>query len=69
MCLLVTPTIKEPFPGWVDSLNGPVGVLVGAGKGVIRTMICNENYHAEIVPVDCAVKAMLVAAYRTAKTK
>ena len=22
---IVTPTCKEPFPGWIDNLNGPTG--------------------------------------------
>ena len=26
---VVTPTLNEPIPGWVDSLNGPPGVIVG----------------------------------------
>lgn len=25
---IVTPAHKEPIPGWVDSLNGPIGVMV-----------------------------------------
>lgn len=35
--------MDEPVPGWVDSLNGPIGILVGAGKGVIRSMLCNPK--------------------------
>ncbi|GBP52562.1 Putative fatty acyl-CoA reductase CG5065 [Eumeta japonica] len=33
---IVTPAYQEPIPGWVDNLNGPIGLMVGAGKGVIR---------------------------------
>ena len=52
------------MPGWVDNLNGPTGLLVGAGKGVIRSMHCNGDYHAEVIPVDFAINAVLAIAYR-----
>lgn len=25
---IVTPAFQEPIPGWVDSLNGPIGIMV-----------------------------------------
>ena len=54
----------EPLPGWVDNLNGPVGLIVGAGKGVIRSMHCNANYHAEVIPVDLAINALIAIAFK-----
>lgn len=30
---IVTPAYQEPLPGWVDNLNGPVGIMVAAAKG------------------------------------
>ncbi|CAD1476640.1 unnamed protein product [Heterotrigona itama] len=63
---IVTPALAEPLPGWVDNLNGPVGLMVGAGKGVIRSMLCNGRYHAEVIPVDLAINALIAIAYRTA---
>jgi len=51
------------MPGWVDSLNGPVGIVVGAGKGVIRSLICNKEHCAEVVPVDLAANALLIAVW------
>ncbi|OAD60327.1 hypothetical protein WN48_05374, partial [Eufriesea mexicana] len=62
---IVTPAFAEPLPGWVDNLNGPVGLMVGAGKGVIRSMHCIGNYHAEVIPVDLAINALIAIAYRT----
>ncbi|XP_013191884.2 putative fatty acyl-CoA reductase CG5065 [Amyelois transitella] len=66
---IVTAALKEPMPGWVDNLNGPTGLLVGAGKGVIRTMHCNENYVADVVPVDIVVNACILLAFCTALEK
>lgn len=66
---LVTAAWKEPIPGWIENLNGPTGLIVGAGKGVIRTMHCNENYVADIMPVDLAINAVVVAAWHVGSTK
>ncbi|XP_006570570.1 uncharacterized protein LOC412986 isoform X1 [Apis mellifera] len=63
---IVTPALTEPLPGWVDNLNGPVGIMVGAGKGVIRSMLCNGNYHAEVIPVDFAINSLIAIAHKTA---
>lgn len=57
------PVWKEPIPGWTDNINGPTGLLIGAGKGVIRTMYCNENGYADYLPVDIAVNAILVSSW------
>lgn len=65
MACTVTPAWAEPLPGWVDNLNGPVGLMVGAGKGVIRSMHCNASYHAEVIPVDLAINALIAIAHRT----
>nr|XP_018910108.1 PREDICTED: putative fatty acyl-CoA reductase CG5065 [Bemisia tabaci] len=66
---IVLPALHEPIPGWVDSLNGPVGVVVAAGKGVIRSMLCGENNYAEVVPVDIAINALIAIAWRRGVTK
>jgi alcohol-forming fatty acyl-CoA reductase len=36
---IVSAAWKEPFPGWVEGVNGPTGLMIGAGRGVIRTMV------------------------------
>ena len=60
----VIPAWKEPLPGWVDSLNGPVGLLVGAGKGVIRSVHCKGEYIAQMIPVDVAINGLIAIAWR-----
>ncbi|KAJ8938151.1 hypothetical protein NQ318_007011, partial [Aromia moschata] len=68
---IVVPAIEEPVPGWVDSLNGPIGLLVGGGKGVIRSMYCKGENQGQFIPVDFAINASIVIAYLvgSAKTK
>lgn len=58
---IVIPVWREPIPGWTDNINGPAGLLIGAGKGVIRTMYCNSDGYADFLPVDIGVNAMLVS--------
>jgi fatty acyl-CoA reductase len=50
----------------VDSLNGPIGLLVGGGKGVIRTMLCKGEYQAEMISVDIAINGLIAIAWKTA---
>ncbi|XP_008183261.1 putative fatty acyl-CoA reductase CG5065 [Acyrthosiphon pisum] len=66
---IVTPALKEPLPGWVDNLNGPTGILAAGGKGVLRSILCNSEYTAEAVPVDFAINAVIVIAWKTAISK
>ncbi|XP_055536616.1 putative fatty acyl-CoA reductase CG5065 [Wyeomyia smithii] len=60
---IVAPTWKEPLPGWTDNINGPVGMLIGAGKGVIRSMYCNSDGYGDHMPVDFAVSAICVSTW------
>ncbi|KAI8127244.1 putative fatty acyl-CoA reductase [Lucilia cuprina] len=61
--IVVTPAFQEPLPGWVDNLNGPTGVMIGAGKGVIRSMLCNGELKSEVIPVDIAINGLIVIPY------
>ncbi|XP_014467647.1 PREDICTED: putative fatty acyl-CoA reductase CG5065 [Dinoponera quadriceps] len=63
---IVTPAVNEPVPGWVDNLNGPTGILVAAGKGVLRSMLCNTQYHAELIPVDIAINSIIAISHKVA---
>ncbi|KAK2580054.1 hypothetical protein KPH14_012338, partial [Odynerus spinipes] len=61
---IVTASWKEPLPGWVENMNGPTGLMVGAGKGVIRSMLCNADYLTDIMPCDLAINAIIALAWR-----
>jgi alcohol-forming fatty acyl-CoA reductase len=65
----VIPAFEEPLPGWVDSLNGPIGVMVGGGKGVIRSMLCDGTLNAEVIPVDIAINGLIAIAWKVATMK
>ncbi|XP_047038744.1 putative fatty acyl-CoA reductase CG5065 [Helicoverpa zea] len=66
---IVTAVWKEPIPGWVDNLNGPTGLVIGSGKGVIRTMHCEPSYKADAISVDVVANACILIGYVTALDK
>ncbi|KAF2891310.1 hypothetical protein ILUMI_14863, partial [Ignelater luminosus] len=57
---IVVPIWKEPLPGWSDNINGPTGLLIAAGKGVLRTMFCDSQGYADFLPVDVAVNILML---------
>lgn len=50
----------------MDNFNGPVALLVGAAKGVVHITLADKNIVADYIPVDLAIKAIIVAAWRKA---
>lgn len=46
-----------------DNINGPTGLLIGAGKGVIRSMYCNSSGYGDYLPVDFAVNGILICSW------
>ncbi|TSQ92664.1 Fatty acyl-CoA reductase 1 [Bagarius yarrelli] len=66
--VIVRPSIvgaswKEPFPGWIDNFNGPSGIFIAAGKGILRTMRASNSAVADLVPVDVVINTTLAAAW------
>ena len=66
---VVVHTAQEPMPGWIDNFNGPIGLMVGSGKGIIRTIYCDGNTITDCVPVDMTVKAMIISSWKQATFK
>ncbi|XP_042669921.1 fatty acyl-CoA reductase 1 isoform X2 [Centrocercus urophasianus] len=60
---IVGASWKEPFPGWIDNFNGPSGLFIAAGKGILRTMRASNGAVADLVPVDVVVNMTLAAAW------
>lgn len=66
---IIGATWREPFPGWVESFNGPTAIFPAGGTGVLRTMLGNREAVADIIPVDVSVNLMVAVAWYTAKKK
>ncbi|PSN39593.1 Fatty acyl-CoA reductase 1 [Blattella germanica] len=64
---IVISTLKEPFPGWLDNFNGPVSLLVGGGKGVVRAIYADPQAIVDFMPVDVAIKVTILAAWHRSK--
>ncbi|XP_035773855.1 putative fatty acyl-CoA reductase CG5065 isoform X2 [Anopheles albimanus] len=56
---IVTAAMREPLPGWGEGTNGPTGLLIGAGRGVIRSMHCKPSYLADLMPVDLTMNGII----------
>ncbi|XP_077263280.1 fatty acyl-CoA reductase 1-like isoform X1 [Temnothorax americanus] len=72
-CAIVRPpivgsSIKEPMPGWIDNVYGPIGLSVGGGKGVIRVAYCNKHVTENAVPVDFITNAIIVVSWNLGLT-
>ncbi|KYQ54969.1 Fatty acyl-CoA reductase 1 [Trachymyrmex zeteki] len=68
-CVLIRPSIVvstsfEPIVGWIDNFNGPVGMLVGGGKGILRVLWCDPNIVSDFMPVDATIKALIIATWK-----
>lgn len=64
---IVTPSVRDPEPGWVDNVNGPMGLGVLASLGILRNIDWNYYGVGDFIPVDFVVNTMLTVAERTAR--
>ncbi|XP_075409432.1 fatty acyl-CoA reductase 2-like [Tenrec ecaudatus] len=63
---IVGATWQEPFPGWIDNLNGLTWVMIKTGKGLLRFLKGDPIGVADIIPVDIVVNLTLAAGWHTA---
>lgn len=66
---IICPSIKEPYLGWVDSMNGPMAVLVGASSGLLRTVHGSGDSVPDLIPCDFVVNTTIVAAASVASNE
>ena len=52
------------MPGWVDNFNGPVGMMVGGGTGVLRISFLNADLQGDMIPCDVAIKAIIISGWK-----
>uniref|UniRef100_D4A9Z0 Fatty acyl-CoA reductase n=3 Tax=Rattus norvegicus TaxID=10116 RepID=D4A9Z0_RAT len=63
---IVGATWQEPFPGWVDNLNGPSGLIIATGKGFLRSIKATPMAVADLIPVDTVVNLTIAVGWYTA---
>lgn len=54
---------REPEPGWVDNMFAFSGLLVGMGKGFLRSLYIKRGIKLDFIPVDIPINLMLTAAW------
>ncbi|CAF4893804.1 unnamed protein product [Pieris macdunnoughi] len=59
---IVTASLSEPIPGWIDNWNGPTGLIGSIGKGILRVIRGNGRNLMDLIPVDYVVNLTIVAA-------
>ncbi|EDW28044.1 GL27190 [Drosophila persimilis] len=59
---------KEPISGWIDNLYGPIAILFGVARGVLRIATIDVKAQASLVPVDYCANLALACAWKTAQT-
>lgn len=64
---IVVAAWREPMPGWIDNLNGPTGMVLAIGKGLLRTMHVRRDVKADLIPVDIVVNTMIASSFYAAK--
>ncbi|XP_073965485.1 putative fatty acyl-CoA reductase CG5065 isoform X1 [Choristoneura fumiferana] len=65
---IVISALRHPFPGWIENLNGPTGVVVAIGKGLLHVFRC-AGTKADFLPVDIAADTLIAVAWETAVDK
>ncbi|XP_068621769.1 putative fatty acyl-CoA reductase CG5065 [Battus philenor] len=66
---IVVSSLQHPFPGWIENLNGPSGIIAAAGKGVLHVFTVKESARADMLPVDIAIDTLIAATWETAIEK
>ncbi|XP_066993656.2 fatty acyl-CoA reductase wat isoform X2 [Anabrus simplex] len=63
---MVITTNNEPYPGWANTINGPIGAAFGAAIGILHTVYLHVDEHADMVPADLVINNIIVAAWSEA---
>lgn len=60
---IVTPSLQEPFPGWLDSYAGLNGSLMAIALGTVACVPFNPNAIVDMIPLDIVCNYIIVAAW------
>ncbi|KNA14188.1 hypothetical protein SOVF_109850 isoform A, partial [Spinacia oleracea] len=59
---MVTSTLKEPFPGWVEGIRTIDSLAVAIGKGRLPCFLGDLESIADLIPADIVANSIIVAA-------
>ncbi|VAH55524.1 unnamed protein product [Triticum turgidum subsp. durum] len=58
---IITSTLKEPFPGWMEGIRTIDSVMIGYAKQILPFFIGDLDLIIDVIPGDIVVNAMMVA--------
>ncbi|KAF9281170.1 cyclin-dependent kinase inhibitor far1 [Mortierella alpina] len=58
---VVGGALIEPVPGWCEGISGAVAVMVSCALGAVQEWYGDETKALDVIPVDVAVKTILMA--------
>lgn len=66
---IVTGAIAEPYPGWIDNINGITGIMVEISRGMLHSIIASNPSRMDVIPVDIVVNTMIAGAWANSFNK
>jgi alcohol-forming fatty acyl-CoA reductase len=60
---IVTGALHEPSPGWVDNVFGITGIMMEIGRGTISSIMCEQKYVMDLIPVDIVANTLITAGW------
>ncbi|CAM8967183.1 unnamed protein product [Rhodiola kirilowii] len=58
---IVTSTLKEPFPGWIEGVRTIDSLAMAYGKGRMECFLGDPNSTIDLIPADMVVNSIMVA--------
>ena len=58
---IIIGSLKEPFPGWIDTLSAAGGLSFAAGIGILKYVHGDPDSIADLIPVDFVCNQIIVA--------
>lgn len=59
----------DPFTGWCDNINGPVGLMMVSSLGINHLINSKLDMELNMIPIDICVKGMIVASHKVWRDK
>lgn len=60
---IVMSSLKEPDEGWIDTINGPVGLSVLGALGILQKIKVNSEVVFDLIPADIVSNALVSIAW------
>lgn len=58
---IIIAAVKEPLPGWTDTLSAAGGLSLAGGTGVLEFVYSRADNIADIIPVDYVTNMIIVS--------